>query len=193
MAMQFTTHFLKSINPHGFLLCAILLLPGCATQWGAEIQWNSHSQILMSEASQVKLRSIQTRVFDTTDKTKVMRATIATMQDLFFDVDVLDEELGVVSGKKWLSLNNAWSDHPTYYQYKTDELIIFNTNFRSWGPFRYRNDLARITVTVRPKEKTRSLVRASIQYNIRAIEDPEVYQAFFKTLGQSLFLSAEKE
>ena len=76
---------------------------------------------------------------------------------------------------------------------KTDELIIFNTNFRSWGPFNYRTDLTRITVTVRPKEKTRSLVRASVQYNIRAVEDPEMYQKFFKTLSQSMFLAAEME
>ncbi len=145
----------------------------------------------MSEDSQVKLRSIQTRVFDTTDKIKLMRATDATMQDLFFDVDVLDEELGVVSGKI-LTSQNSKVDDPSYYNYKTDELIIFNTNFRTWGAFQYRNDLTRITVTVRSKEKTRSLVRASIQYNIRAIDDPEIYQAFFKTLGQSLFLTAER-
>lgn len=182
----------KRMYRHGSILLVTSLLQGCAMQWGAEIQWNSESQILMSEDSQVKLRSIQSRVFDTTDKIKLMRATVATMQDLFFDVDVLDEELGVVSGKKLIN-QNPQVDDPSYYNYKTDELIIFNTNFRTWGPFQYRNDLTRMTVTVRPKEKTRSLVRASVQYNIRAIEDPEIYQAFFKTLSQSLFLTAEME
>lgn len=177
-----------------------LMFQGCAMQWGADIQWNSRSQILISESSQVKLRSIQSRVFDTTDRAKILRAAVATMQDLFFDIDVLDEELGVVSGRKWfhresdwMDQESVWLDHPTYYLYQTDELIIFNTNFRTWGPFIYRNDLTRITVTVRPKEKTRSLVRASVQYNIRAVEDPEMYQKFFKTLEQSLFLAANME
>jgi hypothetical protein len=50
-----------------------------------------------------------------------------------------------------------------------------------------------MTVTVRPKEETRSLVRASVQYNIRAIEDPEMYQKFFKTMSQSMFLAANME
>jgi hypothetical protein len=48
-----------------------------------------------------------------------------------------------------------------------------------------------MTVTVRPKEETRSLVRVSVQYAIRAVEDPEMYQRFFKTLEQSLFLSMQ--
>lgn len=162
-------------------------------RWGTDIRWNSQSQILISESSQVKLRSIQTRVFDVTDKVKIMRAAVATMQDLFFDIDVLDEDLCVVSGKKLFNNDNFWGNHPTYYLYKTDELIIFNTIFRTWGPFNYRKDLIRMTVTIRPKEKTRSLVRASLQYNIRAVEDPYIYQKFFKSLGQSLFLSAKME
>ncbi|MBI3621393.1 MAG: hypothetical protein HY208_04320 [Nitrospirae bacterium] len=175
------------------LLLASVLLQGCVTQWGAELQWNSRSQILMSEQSQVKLRSVQSRVFDTTDKTRIMRAAIAAMQDLYFDLDVLDEDLGVVSGKKLFNHNSTWADQPTYYAYKPDELIIFNTNYRTWGPFQYRSDLTRMTVTVRPKETTRSLVRVSVQYNLRAVEDPEMYQKFFKAIEQALFLSAQTD
>jgi hypothetical protein len=183
----------KPLGRFALVLLVSLMFQGCAMQWGAEIQWSSSSQILMSEDSQVKLRSIQTRVFDTTDRAQIMRVAVATMQDLFFDIDVLDEELGIISGKKWFNHNSSWADHPSYYLYQTDELLIFNTNFRSWGPFNYRKDLTRMTITVRPKEKTRLLVRASVQYDIRAVEDPEMYQKFFKTLGQSLFLAAEME
>lgn len=175
------------------VLCASLMLQGCMMQWGADLQMNSQSQILMSDSSQVRLRSIQSRVFDTTDRFKIMHAAVAAMQDLYFRVDVLDEELGVISGKKMFHEDDDPVTDPTYYRYKTDELIIFNTNFRSWGPFSYRNDLTRITVTVRPKEETRSLVRASVQYAIRAVEDPEMYQKFFKTLEQSLFLSGQMD
>lgn len=183
----------KTLGYFALVLLVSLIFQGCAAQWGAEIQWDSQSQTLMSEDSQVKLRSIQTRVFDTTDRTKILRVAVATMQDLFFDIDVLDEELGIVSGKKWFNHNSAWADHPTYYLYETDELLVFNTNFRSWGPFNFRKDLTRMTITVRPKEKTRLLVRASVQHNIRAVEDPETYQKFFKILSQSLFLAAETE
>ena len=175
------------------LLLASLLLQGCMTQWGAALQMDSKSQILMSESSQVKLRAIQSRVFDTTDRLKVMHAVVAAMQDLYFKIDVLDEELGVISGKKLFREDDDPVTDPTYIWYETDALIIFNTTFLSWGPFNYRNDLARITVTVRPKEETRSLVRASVQYEIQAVEDPEMYQKFFRVLEQSLFLSAQRD
>lgn len=181
------------------LIRAVLLLSvcatcqGCAMQWGAELQWNSKSQILMSERSQVRLRSIQSRVFDTTDTLRIMKAAIDVMQDMYFDIDVLDEDLGLVSGKKLYQSGSMWVDSPTYYTYQTDELIIFNTNFRTWGPFEYRRDLTRMTVTVRPKETTRSLVRVSVQYNLRAVEDLEMYQKFFAALERSMFLSAKME
>lgn len=180
----------------GRLVVALLVsltLHGCTTQWGSEIQWDSQSQVLISQDSQVRLRSLQSRAFDTTDRTRIMRAAVSTMQDLAFDIDVLDEELGVVSGKKWLNRDSDWAGDPSYFLYETDELLMFNTNYRSRGPFEYRNDLVRMTVTVRPKETTRSLVRASVQYDLRAVEDAEMYDKFFKTLGQSLFLAGAME
>jgi hypothetical protein len=173
------------------LLFASLMLQGCVNQWGAGLQMDSKSQILMSNSSQVRLRSIQSRVFDTTDKLKIMNAAVAAMQDLYFNIDVMDEDLGVISGKRLFHDDDKPVTDPTYYSYRTDELIIFNTNFRTWGPFNYRYDLTRMTITVRPKEKTRSLVRASVQYAIRAVEDPEMYQQLFKTLEQSLFLAGQ--
>jgi hypothetical protein len=78
----------------GILICAFLafLSFGCAP---------STKQILASSESQVKLRSIQTRVFDTTDKLKTMRTVIATLQDLGFVIDKADDVLGSVSATKW--------------------------------------------------------------------------------------------
>ncbi len=183
----------KRVLPGLFLMGLSILLQGCAMQWGAEIQWNSQSQILMSEDSQVKMRALQTRVFDTTDKEKTMRAVISTLQDLFFIIEVLDEELWILSAKKMYPRAGGWENKPSYYNYKTDSLILFSRNYRTYGPFQYRNDLTRISVTIRPKGKTQLRVRASIQYNIRAVEDPALYQQFFKTLSQSMFLASQIE
>lgn len=63
--------------------------------------------------------------------------------------------------------------------------------FRTYGPFQYRNDLTRMTVTVRPRGETQLLVRVSVQYELEAVQNPEFYQKYFALLRQSLFLAAE--
>lgn len=66
---------------------------GCAT--------TSQKQLLVAEESQVKLRSIQTRAFDISDKQKLLRTIIATLQDLDFVIDRADLTLGSVTGSKF--------------------------------------------------------------------------------------------
>lgn len=61
---------------------------------------SSKSQILGSSESQVELRSIQSRAFDTSDKHAVLRNAMATLQDLGFVIDDADENLGTVSATK---------------------------------------------------------------------------------------------
>lgn len=122
-------------------------MPGCAS---------SKSQILASEESQVKLRAMQTRAFDTTDRTKLLRTVMATLQDLGFVVDTADETLGTVTGTK------------------LDGYAL------------------RMTVTVRPRGDTQQLVRASAQYNLAAVQEPEPYQQFFASLSKAMFLAAQQ-
>jgi hypothetical protein len=79
------------IKTYGWMLIvALMLLAGCATQ-------NSH---VLAGGSAVELRSFQTRAFDTTDKHKMLRTTIAVLQDLSFVIDKTDEDLGLVTGTK---------------------------------------------------------------------------------------------
>lgn len=117
---------------------------------------SSKSHILSSEESQVKLRSIQTRAFDATDRQRMLRTVIATLQDLNFVIDSADETLGSVTATK------------------LDRYAL------------------RMTVTVRPRGSTQLMVRASGQYNLRAVEDPEPYQNFFAALEKALFLTAHQ-
>jgi hypothetical protein len=61
---------------------------------------DSRDQLLASSQSQVALRSIQTRVFDTTDRDTTLRTAIGTLQDLGFVIDEADADLGAVSATK---------------------------------------------------------------------------------------------
>ncbi len=71
---------------------ALIGLSGCQT--------TSSSQLLKADQSQVQMRNIQTRAFDTTDKNKTLRTVISTLQDLGFVVDKADAVLGSVSATK---------------------------------------------------------------------------------------------
>lgn len=156
-----------------------------------EGQWNSSDQVLMSEASQVKLRAAQSRVFDSTDRERILTAVVATLQDLGFMITVVDEQLGIVAGKRFEELEGSGLLYdPTYHLYSSDSLLAFSRSFRTWGPFYHRDNLVRVTVTVRKRNEGQSVVRATAQYYLRAVEDPEPYQRFFRALEGSLFLQA---
>jgi len=68
-------------------LCTGVLLCGCAT---------SQNQLLQA-GDQLKLRSIQTKAFDSV---KTQRVILATLQDLGFVIDKADKELGSISATK---------------------------------------------------------------------------------------------
>lgn len=74
------------------VLAAVAVLGGCQT--------DSRQQALATGQSQVALRQIQSRAFDTSDQMFVQRAIIATLQDLGFVVDQADSSVGTVSGTK---------------------------------------------------------------------------------------------
>lgn len=173
----------------GLVLC--LVLNGCPTPYELrhQSQWDSRDQIWLSEQSQVKLRSAQSRVFDTTDRRRTLEAAIAAMQDLGFMVEVLDEELGIVSGKKFEPLErSSFGVDPVYHLYNGQSLLLFTKSYRTWGPFRHRSDAVRLTITVRKRNESQLVVRASTQFYLRAVEDPAPYQRFFRSLEQALFL-----
>jgi hypothetical protein len=73
------------------IIFVLLLTIGCTS---------TQKQLLDSEESQLKIRSIQTKAFDTTDKEKTLRAVIATLQDLGFVIEKADATLGSVTATK---------------------------------------------------------------------------------------------
>lgn len=129
------------------VIILVFIFSGCAT---------TQQRLLDSDSSQVQLRSIQTRAFDTTDREKTLRNVMATLQDLGFVIDQADLMLGTVTATK---LN------------------------------RYA---LRITVSIRPRGETQTLVRANCQYEDRPVNDPEPYQQFFTSLEKAMFLAAHQ-
>jgi hypothetical protein len=131
-----------------WIIAALLLLACACAPATRPLQENKDSE--------VRLRSIQSRVFDTSDQNGTMRAVIATLQDLGFVIDKANSSLGIVSAT------------------------------------RLSGYVLKMTVSVRPRGETQVLVRANAQYNLQAIEDPDLYQRFFVALSQAMFLAAHQ-
>lgn len=81
---------IKSSITLAILLAILCAFHGCADP----------SRALLESENQVRLRSIQSRRFDTNDKEKALRTAMATLQDLGFVIDKADNTLGSVSGTK---------------------------------------------------------------------------------------------
>jgi hypothetical protein len=137
------------------LIPLLLLVAACAT---------THDRLLDMDTSQVQLRSIQSRAFDTTDKEKTMRAIIATLQDLGFMLDRADYTLGVVAASK------ARADS---MQMQVAASL-------------------RVTVTVRPRGEKQLLVRCNAEYLRSPVTDAKPYQNFFNSLEKAMFLEAHQ-
>jgi len=84
-----------------YVYWTISMLLIAASFQGCAMGTASRQELLGTDESQVKLRSIQTRAFDTNDKSKTLRAIISTMQDLDFVLDKADETVGTITGTKY--------------------------------------------------------------------------------------------
>jgi hypothetical protein len=135
------------------VLGCLALLPGCTS---------NPNLAVFETGSQVKLRSFQSRVFDTTDREKMLRTIIATLQDLGFVIDKADSALGSVSGTKLAA-----------YEMRATVTV------RPHGP----NQLL-----VRANAQFQPGLNAAAQ----PVEDAAPYRDFFAALEKSMFLAAQQ-
>lgn len=134
-------------------LGSVTLLAGCV---------GDPSLAVFDTENQMKLRSHQTRVFDTTDREKMLRTVIATLQDFGFVIDKADAVLGSVSGTK------------------LDEYEMRMTvTVRPQGETRL---LVRASAEFKPKGNAAA----------RSVEDAAPYRDFFAALEKSIFLAAHQ-
>ena len=133
---------------------AIGVLSGCSSTGSGDP--------LAGGDSMLKLRSAQTRSFETADRTRMLRGVVATLQDMGFMVTGADVALGTVSGRRFTTSGNA----------PIQEM--------------------RLTVTVRPRDERHVLVRANAEFNSKPVEDAVAYQNFFNALSRTVFLAANQ-
>lgn len=86
------------------VLWGLAMLGGASLIYGcAEPQ--PTQELLAPNEAQMKLRSLQTRTFDITDRTLVIRSVIAALQDLGFIIERANEALGLVTAARFAEPN----------------------------------------------------------------------------------------
>lgn len=85
-------HKIKKYLIIGAACLSLVTLGGC---------YSSANSVLDTKASQVQVRSYQSRAFDTTDKNRTIRSVVATLQDLDFVISKADEAVGTVTATKY--------------------------------------------------------------------------------------------
>ena len=90
-------------------------LSGCATSKG---------QLMKMDTSQISLRTIQTRAFDTTDDKRALRSVISTLQDFDFLIDEANKVLGLVSATR----RTDWAQMTVTVRPKGDKQVVVRAN-----------------------------------------------------------------
>ncbi len=93
----------------GLLLSGLLSLQGCAAP---EVK----PDLLAPTEAQMKIRSLQTRSFDLTDRNAAIRGVIASLQDLGFIIERANEGLGLVTAARFAE--------PNYYDVVTITVTV---------------------------------------------------------------------
>lgn len=157
-----------------------------------------HAGHFTPAAAASSLRSMQSRRFETRDERMLLQAVAGVLQDLGFQIEESQSQVGLVSGSKDRSAVEAGQVAVQVL------LVILAAAARSQHRVVMdENQRIRIAVVVRPAPNEPSLVaRATMQRvvlnsdrqmsRIETLDEPLLYQEFFNMLSQSAFLTAHE-
>ncbi len=173
---------------------AVLLLAGCAP--------TMPKSALRLPESTLELRSIQTRSFEAESEAAILAATVAAMQDMEYNIDAVEIDLGVVTASKttdassnsalvgYTMLEILCAAHGTYCdtsekipdKFRTTITMVVLPSLARQGEFTARITLHYVTINTLGNVIDReSIVKA------------ETYQQVFERLSNAIFLQANEE
>lgn len=145
----------------------------------------------MNEAT-LEDRQLQTRLFDTSDEKKILSASAGVIQDLSFNLDESETDLGLIVASKERDATNAGQ-------------VILSAIVAGiiGGPATY-DSTQKIRVSLvsslSGENGERTAVRVTFQRivwnnygqisRLERLNDPEMYQGFFDKLSKAIFLEA---
>ena len=164
------------------MACAALLITGC--------QQSIPKEALQLSAEALETRQLQTRRYETKDEKLILSASAQVLQDLGYNLEESETELGVIVSSKERDAT------------ETGQVVGAVVVAALFGvvPQIDKNQKIRASLVTRPhgEEGNQTAVRITFQrivWNTRneiskleTLDDPKLYQEFFEKLSKAIFL-----
>jgi len=180
------------MKPHlkAIAVLSVLVLSGCATSTSPP------KGMMEAPDDALKLRQQQSRRYQTTDETALLSASAALLQDMGFNIDETNKELGIISASKVRSAVSAGQ--------VTGAILLGLLSAAARAPVIQSTDKEqkmRAGVVVKPVgDGHNSVVRVTFQRIVwntagqvttaETLGTDEIYTEFFDKLSKAVFLEA---
>ena len=166
-------------------IAAVAVLAGCASGPKGPVRL---------EATDLELRSAQTRQLVAPSETAILSATLAVLQDMEFNVDRIEKPLGLISASKTSDADDRGEKVELFFY---DLLCGGDCNMMAMAKDRQTTMLTMVVLPSLQRSSEYS-VRVTLQrmilmknggvHSLERIEAPEVYQQVFDNLQRALAL-----
>lgn len=167
------------------LVFVLSILSGCGT---AQLP----GLVLAKDApqkTQLEIRQMQTRTYEVTDKTLLMKAMLNVLQDDDFIIEQVNLDLGFFNAAKEVDVENSgekfWQTFwwgKAYATYNKNQIVDATANISEFG------DKMRVRVNFRVKVMNN---KGGVEI-VKQIDDPEYYQNLFVKIDKAIFIEKEK-
>ncbi len=200
----------KSQNPKAIALCISLayatFLLGCVQAIQPEVFFQLTPESLRN-------RALQTRIFETTNEKELLSASAAVLQDLGFQIEESEVEMGVLRATKERSAREFWQE---FWQVAilivSSAGLVAGANTIYLMPVDLHQQIG-ATLATRPLDGDDSRYSVRISFHrtlwkgdgqsgnlyippgasrMEMISDGKIYQQFFAKLSKGLFLEAHE-
>lgn len=151
-----------------------LALAGCST--GPQVN---------PPSTQLELRSMQTRTYDTADTQLVMKAMMNVLQDLGYVVKSADSDLGLLTAEKWTNI--VQKKKAVKKAEKAGKTLPRMQTFECSGNVSKFGNECRVRVNFQRK----ILDDHGTILGVQTVEDAAFYQQFHSRVDKGIFLQKE--
>lgn len=169
------------------LLTLVIFISGCAPK---------ASELVKLQESSLEQRQLETKAYDTLEEDKILTAGVYALQDMGFNIDEINRDLGVVTCSKTRDAREI-GQQVGYFM-----LALFaGANAMDLAD---HTQMIKATLVTTPKSnmKKQTVVRLTMMriiknqkgnvIKIESIKDQPVYDQFFDKLSKSVFLEEQK-